>query len=59
MLLYMKGVVDMAEIPNTLMNLDPEPKRETIEAMIEGEKILRLGESRFANADEMFDDLGI
>lgn len=32
---------------------------ETIEAMKEGEKIIKAGESRFENVDDMFKDLGI
>jgi DNA-damage-inducible protein J len=35
------------------------PNRETIAAMAEGDKIIASGKSRFKNASEMFDDLGI
>jgi DNA-damage-inducible protein J len=35
------------------------PNKETIEAMAEGDKIIESGKSRFKNASEMFDDLGI
>ncbi len=35
------------------------PNRETIAAMEEGDKIIASGKSRFKNASEMFDDLGI
>ena len=35
------------------------PNNETIEAINEGEKIIKEGKTRFNNADEMFADLGI
>lgn len=36
-----------------------EPNRESREALLEAEQIARRGTSRFADADEMFDALGI
>ncbi|MBQ7902056.1 MAG: type II toxin-antitoxin system RelB/DinJ family antitoxin [Clostridia bacterium] len=35
------------------------PNNETIEAINEGERIIKEGKTRFNNADEMFADLGI
>lgn len=35
------------------------PNAETIEAMKEGDNIIKNGQSRFNNAEEMFKDLGI
>jgi DNA-damage-inducible protein J len=35
------------------------PNAETRAAMKEGEELIKAGESRFNNADEMFEDLGI
>lgn len=39
--------------------LNETPNKVTIEAIREGEKIIAGGKSRFNNAKEMFDDLGI
>ena len=36
-----------------------QPNAETIEAMNEGDEIIKSGRSKFNNADEMFTDLGI
>lgn len=36
-----------------------QPSVETIEAMQEGEELIKFGKNRFNNADEMFKDLGI
>ncbi len=41
---------------NTSMNV---PNAETIQAIREGEKIIKEGNSRFSSAQEMFVDLGI
>lgn len=35
------------------------PNKQTIEAIHDGEQIIKKGEARFNNADEMFADLGI
>ena len=36
-----------------------QPNYDTLEAIKEGEKIIKEGKARFNNADEMFADLGI
>lgn len=36
-----------------------QPNTETMEAISEGEKIIKEGKTRFDTADEMFADLGI
>ena len=36
-----------------------QPNYDTLEAINEGEKIIKEGKARFSNADEMFADLGI
>lgn len=42
------------------MQIPPQSfNRETVEAMKEGNEILKSGKGRFETADEMFDDLGI
>lgn len=55
--IFTKAVVMQGKIPFEITANVPNTK--TIEAMKEGNEIIKSGKSRFNNADEMFNNLGI
>ncbi|MDF2565557.1 MAG: addiction module antitoxin, RelB/DinJ family [Massilibacillus sp.] len=55
--IFTKAVVMQGKIPFEITANIPNAK--TIEAMQEGDDLIKSGKSRFNNADEMFHDLGI
>lgn len=54
---FYRQIVRENRIPLNLSH--GEPNRESLEALREAAQIVERGTSRFANADEMFDTLGM
>lgn len=54
---FYKQMVREQRIPLTLSY--PDPNAESLQSIHEANEIIAKGKSRFASADEMFEDLGI
>ena len=55
--LFLRQVVLTRGIPFPIK--DPEPNAETLEAIREADEIIKSGNFRYKNAEEMFESLGI